>query len=123
MTPGTRPERRVRRAAPLPNSDRGSALMRTSATEVLLGVVTVVAVDCGRVPPARGDGYQPTASMTDRRREASGPSPGNAGSLRLGLGTGPITAADPAPSNQALPANRLVTEPSSKPPPIARAIM
>ena len=32
MTPGTRPSRRVRRAAPLPNSVRGSASIRTSGT-------------------------------------------------------------------------------------------
>src|SRR6516225_1529893 len=34
MMAGTRPRRRVRRAAPLPNSVRGSAAMRTSGTVV-----------------------------------------------------------------------------------------
>src|SRR4249920_29101 len=34
MMAGTRPSRRVRRAAPLPNSVRGSAAMRTSGTVV-----------------------------------------------------------------------------------------
>src|SRR5262245_26176536 len=82
MMAGTRPWRRVRRAAPLPNSVRGSAAMRTSGTVV---TPLVRKIWRRREMLARG----PRAGPGRRRRCRPGRAHRRAGRILAGRGAHP----------------------------------